>query len=136
MADRRVNADPMQRPKNAPRQLLGTRLENVRQQLLSCGAVMGGLVEPQSKPLVTNALTKISRMSVRVAVVGQIKSGKSTFINAFVRHPRLLPTAVTPWTTAVTNLHFAQPPPPDGAVRFSFMNADEWGEIANGAGRF
>jgi signal recognition particle receptor subunit beta len=131
-----VNADPMQRTTETPRQLLGARLENVRQQLLSCGAVMSSLVEPQSRPLVTDALAKIARMTVRIAVVGQIKSGKSTFINAFVRHPRLLPTAVTPWTTAVTNLHFAQATPQDGAVRFSFMDANEWGEIANGAGRF
>ncbi len=97
---------------------------------------MSALVEPKSKPLVTDALAKITRMSLRIAVVGQIKSGKSTFINAFVRHPRLLPTAVTPWTTAVTNLHFSQPPPAEGAVRFSFMSANEWNEIAHGAGRF
>jgi len=132
----RVNADPKQRTNRAPRQALGARLESTRQQLGSCGAVMAGLVEPQSKPLVIDALGKIARISFRVAVVGQIKSGKSTFINAFVRHPRLLPTAVTPWTTAVTNLHFAQTPPSEGPVRFSFMNTNEWGEIANGAGRF
>jgi hypothetical protein len=126
----------MQRTNGAPRQRLGAQLENMRQQLLSCGSVMSGLVEPQSQPLVTEALSKITRVSLRIAVVGQIKSGKSTFINAFVRHPRLLPTAVTPWTTAVTNLHFAQSPPPDGAVRFSFMDANEWSDIANGAGRF
>jgi hypothetical protein len=40
---------------------------------------------------------------------------------------------VTPWTTAVTNLHFAQAPPPDGAVRFSFMNTGEWRELAKGS---
>ncbi len=131
-----MNANPSQRTNGAPRQRLGGRLENVRQQLISCGGVMSALVEPQSKPLVTDALQKITRLSLRIAVVGQIKSGKSTFINAFIRHPRLLPTAVTPWTTAVTNLHFSQSPPADGAIRFSFMSANEWGEIANGGGRF
>jgi signal recognition particle receptor subunit beta len=94
---------------------------------------MAELVEPQSRPLVSGALGKIAQLTVRVAVVGQIKSGKSTFINAFVRHPRLLPTAVTPWTTAVTNLHFAQLPPPDGAVRFSFMTTGEWSDLAKGS---
>ncbi len=131
-----MNANPSQRTNGAPRQRLGGRLENVRQQLISCGGVMSALVEPQSQPLVTDALRKITGLNLRIAVVGQIKSGKSTFINAFIRHPRLLPTAVTPWTTAVTNLHFSQTPPADGAIRFSFMSANEWGEIANGGGRF
>lgn len=111
-------------------------MEGVRQQLFSCGTVMTSLVEPLSQPLVNDALARISRLSLRIAVVGQIKSGKSTFINALIGHPRFLPTAVTPWTTAVTNLHFAEPAPADGAIRFSFMDANEWNEIANGAGRF
>lgn len=131
-----MNANLSQKHTGDPRQRLGGRLESVRQQLLSCGAVMSGLVEPQSKPLVTDAIDKITRLTLRIAVVGQIKSGKSTFINAFVRHPRLLPTAVTPWTTAVTNLHFSQPAPEHGAFRFSFMTANEWSDIANGGGRF
>lgn len=130
-----MNLTPMQRTADTATRQLGARLENVRQQLQSCGSVMAELVEPQSRPLVTGALGQIAQLAVRVAVVGQIKSGKSTFINAFVRHPRLLPTAVTPWTTAVTNLHFAQASPPDGAVRFTFMNSGEWSDLANG-GRF
>ncbi|MGE5266790.1 MAG: dynamin family protein, partial [Deltaproteobacteria bacterium] len=128
-----MNATPMQRTADTANRRLGARLENVRQQLQSCGSVMAELVEPQSRPLVSGALEKIAQLTVRVAVVGQIKSGKSTFINAFVRHPRLLPTAVTPWTTAVTKLHFAQVPPPDGAVRFSFMTTGEWSDLAKGS---
>ena len=113
---------------------IGARLEGVRQQLLSCGGVMAGLVEPQSKPLVTDALEKLSRMSCRIAIVGQIKSGKSTFINAFVRQPNLLPTSVTPWTTAITNLNFRQAAPEGSAVHFKFMQKGEWDEIAQGRG--
>lgn len=116
-------------------QKVGARIESVRQQLLCCGAVMSGLVEPQSQPLVAEALAKIAAMACRIAVVGQIKSGKSTFINAFVRHPRLLPTSITPWTTAVTHLHFGQTSPFGGAARFTFMERNEWREIAHGSGR-
>lgn len=113
---------------------IGARLEAVRQQLLSCGHVMANLVEPQSKPLVTDALTKLSQLSCRIAIVGQIKSGKSTFINAFVGQPNLLPTSVTPWTTAITNLNFRQPAPDGCAVHFKFMQKGEWDEIAQGRG--
>jgi signal recognition particle receptor subunit beta len=96
---------------------------------------MAGLVEPHAQPLVTDALDKLSRMACRITVVGQIKSGKSTFINAFVRQPNLLPTAVTPWTTAITNLHFRQTPPGRCAASFTFMQRGEWDQIAMGAGK-
>lgn len=117
------------------RQGIGARIESTRQQLLSCGAVVAKLVEPQSGPLVADALRQITQSTCRIAVVGQIKSGKSTFINALVRHPKLLPTAVTPWTTAITNLHFGQKSPTGGVARFTFMNRNEWDDIARGAGQ-
>lgn len=127
-----MNAEKPQATKFAGR--IGARLEGVRQQLLSCGGVMAGLVEPQARPLVTDAIDKLTQMACRIAVVGQIKSGKSTFINAFVRQPHLLPTAVTPWTTAITNLNFRQTPPDGCAACFTFMQRGEWDEIAQGRG--
>src|SRR5690606_13447500 len=78
---------------------IGARLEGVRRQLLTCGDVLAGLVEPAARPLVADALHSLRQLECRVAVVGQIKSGKSSFINALVRNPRFLPTSVTPWTT-------------------------------------
>jgi hypothetical protein len=114
---------------------VGARLENLRQQLLSCGNVLGGLVEPAARPLIADALGQLDKLVCRVAVVGQIKSGKSSFINAFVRNPGLLPTAVTPWTTAVTNLHFRHASPNGYAAVFSFMQRDEWNQIARGGGK-
>jgi GTP-binding protein EngB required for normal cell division len=114
---------------------VGARLENLRQQLLSCGNVLSGLVEPAARPLIADALGQLNKLVCRVAVVGQIKSGKSSFINAFVRDPGLLPTAVTPWTTAVTNLHFRHSQPDGYAAVFSFMQRDEWNQIAQGGGK-
>ncbi|HYD15835.1 MAG TPA: dynamin family protein [Hyphomicrobium sp.] len=114
---------------------IGARLEGVRQQLLSCGGVLGGLVEPAARPLIGDALQQLNQLACRVAIVGQIKSGKSSFINAFIRTPKLLPTAVTPWTTSVTNLHFRQAPPGGYAAVFRFMERDEWNDIAQGGGK-
>lgn len=114
---------------------IGARLEGLRQQLLSCGNVLAGLVEPSSRPLITDALHNLRQLSCRVAVVGQIKSGKSSFINALVRNPRFLPTSVTPWTTAVTNLHFGQAPPGGYGAVFTFLQRTEWDQLAEGGGK-
>ncbi|HRO50972.1 MAG TPA: dynamin family protein [Hyphomicrobium sp.] len=114
---------------------IGARLEGLRQQLLSCGQVLAGLAEPSQRSLVTDALTLLAQLECRVAVVGQIKSGKSSAINALSRSPHLLPTRITPWTTAVTNLHFAQPPPGGYGAVFSFFEHAEWDQLAEGGGR-
>lgn len=114
---------------------IGARLEGLRQQLLSCGDVLAGLVEPSSRPLVSDALQNLRQIECRVAVVGQIKSGKSSFINALVRNPRFLPTSVTPWTTSVTNLHFGQPSPGGYAAVFTFLQRMEWDNLAEGSGK-
>ncbi|MCC7251781.1 dynamin family protein [Hyphomicrobium sp.] len=113
---------------------IGARLEGLRQQLLSCGDVLAGLVEPSARPLIADALHNLRQLECRIAVVGQIKSGKSSFINALVRNPRFLPTNVTPWTTAVTNLHFGQPSPGGYAAVFTFLQRTEWDQLAEGGG--
>lgn len=115
--------------------LIGARLEGLRQQLLSCGHVLAGLVEPAARPLIADALVDLKQLVCRIGVVGQIKSGKSSFINTFVQHPNFLPTSVTPWTTAVTNLHFAQSPPGPHSAIFTFLQPKEWGEIAETGGK-
>ncbi|WP_081717687.1 dynamin family protein [Hyphomicrobium nitrativorans] len=114
---------------------IGARLEELRQQLLSCGHVLAGLAEPSQRSLVTDALAHLGQLECRVAVVGQIKSGKSSAINALARSPHLLPTRITPWTTAVTNLHFAQTPPGGYGAVFSFFEHAEWDQLAEGGGR-
>ena len=114
---------------------IGARLEGLRQQLLSCGDVLAGLVEPSSRPLIGDALHNLRQLECRIAVVGQIKSGKSSFINALIRNPRFLPTSVTPWTTAVTSLHFGQPSPGGYAAVFTFLQRMEWDQLAEGGGK-
>lgn len=114
---------------------IGARLEGLRQQLLSCGDVLAGLVEPSSRPLISDALQNLRQLECRIAVVGQIKSGKSSFINALVRNPSFLPTSVTPWTTSVTSLHFGQPSPGGYAAVFTFLQRTEWDQLAEGGGK-
>ncbi len=111
---------------------VGASLAVARQQITNCGRSLAGLVEPAGRALIGEVITHLEQQVFRVGVVGQIKSGKSSFINAFVRQPRLLPTDVTPWTTTVTRLHFGQAKPASGAASFQFFSAAEWSDLANG----
>ena len=77
----------------------------------------------------------LPRLTCRIAIIGQVKAGKSSFINAFVRRPGLLPTHVNPWTTAVTHLHFGDAgAPQDVAAKFTFFEPNEWDQLAKGGG--
>ncbi|MCH9807568.1 MAG: dynamin family protein [Alphaproteobacteria bacterium] len=113
---------------------IGRDLEKLRRDLLQMTDRLDQLVEPAGRSLVAEAGRLLGQQVCRIAVVGQIKSGKSTFVNACIGAPSLLPTDVNPWTTAVTNLRFQQRRQGDPSATFQFFNEDEWQHIANGGG--
>jgi signal recognition particle receptor subunit beta len=115
-------------------QRIGVRLGKSSTDLRQCGEALAGLVEPAGQTLIREAISSLSSQVFRVVVVGQIKSGKSSFINALVQQPLLLPTDVTPWTTAITNLHFAKEAPDNYSAAFHFFSEDEWHDLAQGGG--
>ena len=66
----------------------------------------------------------------RIAVIGQVKAGKSTLVNALIQRPGFLPTDVNPWTAVVTNLHFGQPS--DAGAVYQFFDEADWQRLAAG----
>lgn len=124
---------------------IGRTLDDLRLELSALSEKLEAVVEPSAQTLVSETAKLLRRQTFRVAVIGQIKSGKSTFINAFVQQPDFLPTDVNPWTTAVTRLHFGteagdlgHPDPRTGKApmaRFTFFNENEWQRLAEGGGR-
>ena len=90
----------------------------------------------QGSSFVDDALRMLDRLTCRIGVIGQVKAGKSSLINALMGKPSLLPTDVNPWTTAVTRIHFGgSDTPPNVAAEFTFFEPDEWEQLANGAGQ-
>ena len=62
-----------------------------------------------------------------ITMIGQIKSGKTSLVNAMVGRPDLLPADVNPWTSVVTSLHLNAPLPPDApTATFQFFSQGEW----------
>jgi signal recognition particle receptor subunit beta len=113
---------------------IGSQLARSGKDLLASGQALSTLVEPAGQTLIREATGTLDSQAFRVVVVGQIKSGKSSFINALARQPLLLPADVTPWTTAITNLHFAKAGPGNYAAAFHFFSDEEWRELAEGGG--
>ncbi|MBO0766550.1 MAG: dynamin family protein, partial [Hyphomicrobiaceae bacterium] len=115
---------------------IGSALETARVRLLDLLGRLGDLLGEHAAPLLDAARRQLNERTCRIAVVGQIKAGKSTFINALSRRPGLLPTDINPWTVVVTALNFRNgPTPPEHAAVFHLFSADEWRELAEGGGR-
>jgi signal recognition particle receptor subunit beta len=115
---------------------IGAPLEAARLRLLGMVERLGGLLGEHAAPLLDAARRQLEERSCRIAVIGQIKAGKSTFINALARRPSLLPTDINPWTVVVTTLHFRRAPtPPEHAAVFQLFSPEEWNELAEGGGR-
>jgi hypothetical protein len=114
---------------------IGAELEAVRVELMACGRELQSAPPFQGGSFVDDTLRLLARLTCRIAIIGQVKAGKSTFINGLVRRPGLLPTDVNPWTTAVTHLHFGRPDaPPNVSAEFTFFALNEWERLAQGGG--
>lgn len=115
---------------------IGVPLEDIRRRLLRLAVTLKDHLDDHALPLLQEAERQLQQRTCRIAVIGQIKAGKSTFINALMQRPGLLPTDINPWTTVVTLLHFHNDAPaPQQAAQFHFFSAEEWKDLAEGGGR-
>lgn len=70
---------------------------------------------------------------LKIGVVGQIKAGKSSFLNALLFDGKdLLPKAATPMTAALTVISYAEKP----KAEIEFYTNDEWLLIIEKAGQY
>jgi len=71
-----------------------------------------------------------------ITMIGQVKAGKTSLINAMVGWPDLLPSDVNPWTSVVTSLHTSPGAPKSTSrARFQFFDKDEWSRLMDKGGR-
>jgi signal recognition particle receptor subunit beta len=115
---------------------IGARLEQARIRLQALIERLSGVLGEHTRPLLQAAANQLDQRTCRIAVIGQIKAGKSTFINALTARPGLLPADINPWTAVVTSLHFRNAAAaPEHAAVFHLFSPDEWTELAEGGGR-
>ncbi|MGR3291698.1 MAG: dynamin family protein [Paracoccaceae bacterium] len=71
-----------------------------------------------------------------VTMIGQVKAGKTSLVNAMVGWPELLPADVNPWTSVVTSLHMSpQFRPETNSAVFKFFDNTEWARLLERGGR-
>lgn len=115
---------------------IGAPLERARLRIAALLSDLDGMLGEHAAPLLQEARRQIEERACRIAVIGQIKAGKTTFINTLIGQPGLLPTDINPWTAVVSALHFGTGrAPPEHAAVFQLFSVDEWKQIAKGGGR-
>ena len=67
---------------------------------------------------------KLDEDKLTIGVIGQMKCGKSTFLNAFVFEDDVLPSATTPMTAALSVITYGD----EKKIEAEFYTADEWAE--------
>ena len=72
----------------------------------------------------TKFTTKIDNDVLTIGVIGQMKAGKSTFLNAFVVEDDVLPAAITPMTAALTVITYGE----KKHLSVEFYTENEWQE--------
>jgi signal recognition particle receptor subunit beta len=129
-------------------------LEAKKEKLLECGlqdlrgfarssATLCGALEALKSLGDENTERRAERLSRQlenfepsVTMIGQIKSGKTTLVNALIGEPDLLPADVNPWTSVVTSLHLhPRKPGFQNSASFRFFDQDEWDRLISGGGR-
>ncbi len=76
---------------------------------------------------------RLDDWAARVAVIGQVKAGKSTFLNAFLGRHDLLPSDINPWTSVITNMRINVTGDPETGAEFHFFNEENWDEMLEGS---
>ena len=110
-------------------------LEQVAKQINDLDTALEALMSPDSDAQTTPIDKKLAALRAQLAafepsvtMLGQVKSGKTTLVNAMAGWADLLPSDVTPWTSVVTSLHLR----PKGhatamqtSASFRFMTGEE-----------
>lgn len=70
--------------------------------------------------------------ALRIAIIGQMKAGKSSLLNAIFFKENVLPEAATPMTAALTKIIFGD----DTKAEVHFYSKDEWQQIENSSAQY
>lgn len=113
-------------------------LQNKKQKLIALAqkASEYGWI-PESKSDGKNIISleeikeKLEKDTLTIGVIGQMKCGKSTFLNSFVFEDDVLPAATTPMTAALSVITYGE----KERIIAEFYTKDEWAEQKQQASR-
>lgn len=98
---------------------LQTRKQNLKEYAIKAHEF--GWIDEQRK---AEIIQKLDNDTLTIGVIGQMKCGKSTFLNAFVFEDDILPAATTPMTAALSVIKYGH----EKKIDVEFYTQDEWVE--------
>jgi tRNA U34 5-carboxymethylaminomethyl modifying GTPase MnmE/TrmE len=110
--------------------VVGQDLAEIANATLRLAADLRPMLDGDAVAALNKLVQEAQNDACRIAVIGQVKAGKSTLVNALIRRPCFLPSDVNPWTAVVTNMHFGRRTG-TGAV-YQFFNEADWQHLAAG----
>lgn len=109
-----------------------SRLGEMKKRVIELNERLESEVNGFSAVFLNGLCDALAGHACRIAVIGQIKAGKSSLINALMRRPNLLPTDINPSTAVITKLHFGATPEKANTALFHFFSDEEWDRIMSG----
>jgi hypothetical protein len=115
-----------------PLERVRERIESLQETLADIEAIGGETIARKTQRMAQ----ELDEFAPAVTFIGQIKSGKTTLVNAMAGRPGLLPADVNPWTSVVTSIHLNMPRPEKSPVAsFTFFDSEEWDHLVKHGGR-
>ncbi len=114
---------------------IGHEAEEVRATLLDATQTLAQLGDEAVAERLHPIQNDLESYMARVAIVGQIKAGKSTLANCLTGRSGLLPSDINPWTSVVTRLYFDHPSGKTSGARFHFYDEAKWERLAKRGGK-
>ncbi len=106
--------------------------KDLRQTLVK----LGKIGDKQTNRAARKLHHQLKHAEPSITMIGQVKAGKTSLVNAMVGQPDLLPADVNPWTSVVTSLHLnPNTAPEDNRASFRFFDMEEWGRLLDRGGR-
>jgi tRNA U34 5-carboxymethylaminomethyl modifying GTPase MnmE/TrmE len=91
---------------------------------------------PDAEKKSAKLIKQLRAFEPSITMIGQVKAGKTSLVNAMIGRPDLLPADVNPWTSVVTSLHLNTPLGPDApTATFQFFTKGEWDHLIENGGR-
>ncbi|MFW5642278.1 MAG: dynamin family protein [Roseicyclus sp.] len=92
--------------------------------------------DADADPAIKALRRQIRAFEPSVTMIGQVKAGKTSLVNAMVGRPGLLPADINPWTSVITSLHVS-PRIRENAqsAKFRFFSEEEWSNLLQRGGR-
>jgi len=113
-------------------QTLARDISDLRELLLD----LGSLTDPTASRALRKLEAQLAELEPSVTMIGQVKAGKTTLVNAMIGRPDFLPADVNPWTSVVTSLHLnAHRPEGAPAAVFQLFKPEEWDNLLLNGGR-